>query len=84
MQFGRIHGIALAILGALLLAFQTMLFFTTPQRVIPGATESSTPKVERKTNPVPGILGVAPLAVGMVIFVTRRRADEPEAKNAVQ
>jgi hypothetical protein len=25
MQFGRIHGIGLAVLGALLLAFQTML-----------------------------------------------------------
>jgi hypothetical protein len=57
MQFGRIHGIALAVLGALLLGFQTMLFLTTPQRVVAGTTESATQKVEHETNPVPGILG---------------------------
>jgi hypothetical protein len=83
MQFGRFHGIALAVLGVILLGIQAMLYMT-PKEVVAGATESSTPKVEHKTNLVPGILGIASLAAGVAIFVTKRRADEPEAKNAVK
>jgi hypothetical protein len=84
MQFGRMHGIVLAFLGALLLGFQTMLYVTTPQRVVPSATGSSTPRLEQKTNPVPGVLGLASLVAGAVIFSTRRRVDEPEAEHAVK
>jgi hypothetical protein len=83
MQFGRFHGIVLAVLGVILLGIQAMLYMT-PKKVVVGATETSTPKAEHKTNPVPGILGVASLTAGIVIFVTKRRADEPEAKNAVK
>jgi len=84
MQFGRIHGIALAVLGALLLGFQIMLYLTAQQRVAPVSAGSSTPGAEQMTNPLPGILGLASLVAGVLIFVTRRRADEPEAKNAVR
>jgi hypothetical protein len=83
MQFGRFHGIALAVLGVILLAIQAMLYMT-PRQLVTRATEPSTPKVEHKTNPLPGILGLASLTAGVAIFVTKRRADEPEAKNAVK
>ena len=83
MQFGKIHGIALAVLGAILLGAQVM-FYVTPTKVVSGPAESSTPKVEHKTNPVAGILGVVSLIAGVAIFVTGRPADEPEAKHAVK
>jgi len=84
MQFGRIHGIALAVFGALLLGFQIMLYVTAQQRVVPFPAGSATPRAEQMTNPLPGILGLASLVAGVLIFVTRRKADEPEAKNAVR
>ena len=83
MQFGKLHGVALVVLGAILLSLQALLFMA-PRAVVSGATETSMPNVAHKTNPVPGILGVASLIAGVAIFATRRRADEPEAKNAVK
>ena len=83
MQFGRIHGLALATLGIILLGLQVM-FFMTPNNVTRGAAQSSTLKVEHRTNPVAGILGVVFLIAGAGIFVTRRNADEPEKKYAVK
>ena len=56
MQFGRMHGIALAVLGFILLGIQGMLYMPTG-KVPAGATGSSSPAVEHKTNPVVGILG---------------------------
>ena len=83
MQFGRIHGVALAVLGAILLGVQAMLYLTSPGA--PGSPgESSVPAIERKTIPVAGILGIGSLIAGVAIFATRRRADEPVAKHAVK
>jgi hypothetical protein len=84
MQFGKTHGIALAVLGVILLAIQAMLYI--PSGKVPtGATGSSSSlMVEHQTNSVVGILGMASLLVGAAIFSTRRRADEPEAKHAVR
>jgi|SRR5437899_6240746 len=45
--------------------------------------EFSTTKLEHET-PVPGILGIASLMASIPILATRRRAEEPEAKNAVK
>ena len=83
MQFGKIHGLALAILGVVLLGLQA-LFYMAPNKVISGTTEAPTPKVEHRTSPAAGILGVISLIAGVGIFVTRRKADEPEAKYAVK
>lgn len=76
MQFGKIHGVALAVLGAILLGFQAMLYMT-PKQVVSGPAESAIPKVV-------GILGMASLIAGAAVFATGRRADEPEAKHAVK
>jgi hypothetical protein len=83
MQFGRFHGIGLITLGVMLLGLQTMLFMTTKQ-VVTGPPEFLTTKLERETYPVPGILGIASLTASLAIFAARRRAEEPEAKNAVK
>lgn len=83
MQFGEVHRLALAILGVVLLGLQAF-FYMAPNKVISGTTEAATPKVEHRTNPAAGILGVISLIAGVGIFVTRRKADEPEAKNAVR
>jgi len=83
MQFGKIHGVALVVLGAILLGIQAMLYMT-PQKVVSDPIESSIPKVEHKSNPLAGIFGVLSLIAGVAIFSTRRRADEPEPKHAVK
>ena len=83
MQFGKIHGVALAVLGVILLGIQAMLY-VRPKEVDSGPSESSTPKAEHKTSPVVGILGVLSLVAGAAVFATARRADEPESKNAVK
>ena len=83
MQFGKLHGAALVVLGAILLSIQALLFMA-PREVPIRPAESSMPNAAQKTNPVSGILGVASLIAGVAVFATRRRADEPEAKNAVK
>jgi hypothetical protein len=83
MQFGKIHGLALAILGVVLLSLQAW-FYMVSNKVINGTAEAVTPKVERRTNPAAGIFGVISLIAGVSIFVTRRKADEPETKYAVK
>ena len=83
MQFGKIHGLALAILGVVLLGLQAW-FYVAPNKVIGAAADAVTPKVEHRTNPAAGILGVISLIAGAGIFVTRRRADQPETKYAIK
>jgi hypothetical protein len=58
MQFGKIHDVALVVLGAVLLCIQAMLYLA-PKEVSSGAIETSISKTEPKTNLVAGILGAA-------------------------
>jgi hypothetical protein len=53
MQFGKIHGLALIALGAVLPCIQAMLYLA-PKEVSGGAIETSISKTEHKTNPVRG------------------------------
>jgi hypothetical protein len=76
MQFGKIHGLALGILGVVLLGLQAW-FYVAPNKGIRGVTEAVTPKVERRTNPGAGILVVISLIAGVGIFVTRRKQTNP-------
>jgi hypothetical protein len=83
MQFGRVHGIALVVLGVVLLGFQAMRYMT-PKPVVTGPNQSSISQTEHKTNPAVGIIGLISLIAGGAIIATARRADEPEAKHAVK
>jgi len=82
MQFGRIHGIALAVLGLLLFGIQAALFFSSP--AVSASANPAVPAPQHRTYPVPGILGAVSFFAGIVIFATRRRADEPRPENAVR
>jgi len=80
MQFGRISGIALMILGALLLAFQATAFLSSSS-VNPTASTQEQP---HKTTPLPAIVGAVSLILGVALFATARRRDEPDPKHAVK
>jgi hypothetical protein len=82
MQFGRIHGIALAILGIVLLGIQTV-YYMMPTNVISGPTAVSR-TAHHAVNPIFGIIGLISLVVGAAIIATASRRDEPDRKNAVK
>lgn len=82
MQFGRIHGIALAVLGVALLGIQTV-YYMMPTNVTSGPTGVSR-TVHHAANPVFGIFGLISLLVGVAIIATASRRDEPDRKNAVK
>jgi nitrate reductase gamma subunit len=82
MQFGRISGVALMVLGILLCGLQFVQSMTPPKS--PAAADSSIARPEHKTSALPGIIGGASLVAGIVLLATGRRRDEPEAKHAVK
>ena len=57
MQFGKMHGTALAVLGVILLGIPGMLYM--PIGKIPSGTASSSPVLQHKTIEVVRILGLA-------------------------
>jgi uncharacterized membrane protein YfcA len=89
MQFGRIHGIALIVLGLLLIVLQIDFSFAgrsevnTPSQPASASTEIQRPQPTR-LGPLAGIIGAASLIGGFVIFATARRRDEPPAQRAVK
>jgi hypothetical protein len=82
MQFGRIHGIALASLGIVLLGIQTV-YHMMPTNVVSGPTGISQ-TTHHAVNPLFGIVGLISLLVGAAIVATANRRDEPDRKNAVK
>jgi hypothetical protein len=82
MQFGKIHGIALAILGIVLLGIQTV-YYMMPTNVISGPTAVSQ-TAHHAVNPLIGVVGLISLTAGVVIAATAQRRDEPDRKNAVK
>lgn len=81
MQFVRISGVALILLGILLCGLQFVQYVTPPK--VPAA-DSSIARPEHKTSALPGIIGAASLVVGIVVLATARRRDEPDPKHAVR
>jgi hypothetical protein len=82
MQFGKIHGIALAILGIVLLGIQTV-YYMMPMNAISGPTAVSR-TAPHTVNPVFGVVGLILLIIGAAIVLTANRRDEPDRKNAVK
>lgn len=82
MQFGKIHGIALTILGIILLGIQTV-YYVMPTHSISGPTAASR-TVPHVVNPLFGIVGLLSILVGVAIVLTANRRDEPDRKNAVK
>jgi hypothetical protein len=82
VQFGRIQGIAVMVLGVLLLGAQAMISLGPRQPDAP--SEMATRPVEHKITVIPGIIGFVSLLVGMGLIYTARRRDEPETGHAVK
>jgi len=82
MQFGKVQGIALMVLGIILIGIQAML--AVPRTPAGAAGEAAPKTAETKTSIVPGIVGAISLIGGIAIFATARRTDEPPPKDAVK
>ena len=87
MQFGRIHGIALIILGIVLIGLQLNLAFANRNN-IPEAGQPSAvtvpPHDANRFGPLAGIIGAASLVAGIAVFATARRRDEPDSAHRVR
>jgi hypothetical protein len=82
MQFGRIQGVALVVLGILLVGVQGILSVLPKNRDAPAESPSKT--FEQKITSVPGIIGATSLVVGVALFATARRRAQTDAKQAVK
>jgi hypothetical protein len=82
MQFGKISGLGLIVLGILLCGLQ-LVRYVAPQTA-PARPDQSMTRPEHKTSSLPGVIGAASLIVGIVMFATARRKDEPDPKHAVK
>jgi hypothetical protein len=83
MQFGKISGLALIILGILLCGLQGVQYMS-PQRSPVAPDQQSTTRPEHKTSSLPGIIGTGSLVIGIVLLLSARRKDEPEPRHAVK
>jgi hypothetical protein len=83
MQFGRIYGIGLIVLGILLCTLQVIRYMSPAKELAP-QTEPRTAKTEHVTSSLPGIIGAGSLVAGIALFMTARRKDEPDPKHAVR
>jgi hypothetical protein len=87
MQFGRIHGVALIILGLILIGLQLNLAFANRSQV-PQAGQPSAVTVQphdaNRFGPLAGVIGAASLVAGIAVFATARRRDEPDSAHRVR
>jgi uncharacterized membrane protein YqjE len=83
MQFGKIHGIALFVLGMVLVLVQFVIM--TGARKDEGRdVRDTTPTVESKLSYAPGVFGAIFLLGGIWVIYTSRRSDEPPTERAVK
>jgi hypothetical protein len=81
MQFGRICGLALVVLGIILCGLQAVLVVAPKMN---RQANKVTSNAEHRSNPLPGIVGAGSLVAGIAMLATARRRDEPEPKHAVK
>ena len=83
MQFGRINGIALFVLGTILILVQFVI--VTGARKGEGKdVRDTTPTVESKLSYAPGIFGGIFLLAGIWVIYTSWHSDEPPTERAVK
>ncbi|HUE44224.1 MAG TPA: hypothetical protein VMP12_11685 [Candidatus Sulfotelmatobacter sp.] len=83
MQFGKVQGIALFVLGLVLVLVQAAISLS-PRKETEAPARDITPTVESKMIYAPGIIGGVFLLGGIWIVFTSRRSDEPPAERAVK
>jgi hypothetical protein len=85
MQFGRLYGTSLIILGIILCFLQFTRYMAPNKDAGPTQSESRTAtNTEHRTSPLPAIVGVGSLLAGIALFVTARRKDEPAPQHQVK
>ena len=89
MQFGRIHGIALIVLGLLLIGVQIAFAFSGKDAVSTSPHPDPTSATIQEPQPhrlglLVGIVGACSLLGGSLVFATARRRDEPPPHRAVK
>jgi protein-S-isoprenylcysteine O-methyltransferase Ste14 len=81
MQFGRIYGIGLIVLGLVLLVLQFVHYMTPPKEVGPTQTETRTVRnTQHLTSSWPGFIGAGSLVAGIALFITARRKRGTESE----
>jgi hypothetical protein len=83
MQFGKIHGIALLVLGFVLILVQGAISMAPPMDA-GTAARNRTETVESKISFVPGVIGTLFVFGGIWIVYTAKRRDEPPPERAVK
>lgn len=82
MQFGRVYGMGLIVLGIILCLLQFVRYAGQPKtNVNPSHTEEKSVHI---VSSFPGIVGAGSLAAGIALFITARRKDEPDPKYKVK
>jgi nitrate reductase gamma subunit len=82
MQFGRIYGIGLIVLGIILCLLQFVRYAAQPKTdVNPAHTEKESAHI---VSSFPGIVGAGSLVAGIALLVTARRKDEPDPRYKVK
>lgn len=82
MQFGKVSGLGLIILGILLCLFQFTQWALSQKLASPPDQSSAAP--HQKVSPVPGLVGAGLVIVGIALLATARRRDEPPPQHAVK
>jgi len=83
MQFGKVNGIALFVLGIILVLVQFVII--TGARKDEGKdVRDTTPTVESKLSYAPGIFGGIFLLGGIWVIYTSWRGDEPPSERVVK
>jgi hypothetical protein len=89
MQFGKIHGISLIVLGLVLIVLQFEFALAGRRDINPSAQGQAASIPEQQAHPhrlgpLVGIVGAVTLVAGLVVFATAGRRDEPDAQHAVK
>ena len=83
MQFGKVQGIALLVLGLVLILVQFAIA-VGPKKDPSAPSQDATKTVESKIGAAPGIVGALFLFGGIAVIATARRRDEPPPQRAVK
>jgi hypothetical protein len=83
MQFGKVTGIGLFVLG-MILALVQFVIMTGARRDEGKDVRDTTPTVESRLSYAPGVIGGLFLLGGIWVIYTSRRPDEPPAERVVK
>jgi hypothetical protein len=72
------YGMGLIVLGIILCLLQFVQYAAGPKKEVNSA--QAVTNGQHMTNSLPGMVGAGSLGLGIALFVTARRKDEPQPK----